>query len=84
MVFLTAGFARETTEDRLDLNSLQGQTKANELGTPRLELLSLRLALRSKALQVGPFCTKNSRETAEPRVHREGADALLKNRIHLY
>ena len=43
MVFLTAGFVPETAEERLDLKSLKGQTKAEELGTPSLELLSLRL-----------------------------------------
>jgi hypothetical protein len=32
MVFLTAGFARETAEKRLVLKSLQGQTKAEEVG----------------------------------------------------
>ena len=32
MVFLTAGFASETAEKRLDLKSPMGQTKAEELG----------------------------------------------------
>ena len=45
MVFLTAGFPPETAKKRLDLNSLRGQTKAEELGDPVIELLSLRLPL---------------------------------------
>ena len=47
MVFLTVGFARETAEERLDLKSFKGQTKAEELGTPCPELLSLRLPLKA-------------------------------------
>ena len=35
MVFLTAGFPRETAEKRLDLKSLNEQTKAEELGDPK-------------------------------------------------
>jgi hypothetical protein len=69
-------FARETAEERLDLKSLKGQTKAKELRTPCPELLSLRLAL--KALKTEPFCRKDSRKTAEPRVHRGGTNPLLK------
>ena len=44
MVFLTAGFGRETAEERLDLKSPLGQTKAEELGPRWPELLNLRLA----------------------------------------
>ena len=40
------------------------------------EVLSLCLPL--KAFQIEPFCRKNSRKTTEPRVHRWGADPLLK------
>ena len=43
---------------------------------PRPRLLSLRSPLT--ALYVEPFCRKNSRKTAEPRVHREGTDLLLR------
>ena len=45
--FLTAGFARETTEERLDLKSLKGRTKAKELRTPDPHLLSPRLPLKA-------------------------------------
>ena len=34
-------FPRETAEKRLDLKSLKGQTKAEELGAPGPELLSI-------------------------------------------
>ena len=47
MVFLTVGFPPETAEKRLDLNSLQGQTKAEELGDRVRELLTLRLPLKA-------------------------------------
>jgi hypothetical protein len=47
MVFITAGFARETAEKWLDLKSLKRQTQAEELGTPGRELLSLRLFLKA-------------------------------------
>jgi hypothetical protein len=48
MVFLTAGFARVFPEKRLELKSLKGQTKAEELGDLLvLELLSLRLPLKA-------------------------------------
>ena len=43
-------------EKRLDLKSLNGQTKAEELGIRGLKFLSLRLPL--KALQVEPFLKK--------------------------
>ena len=75
MVFLTAGFARETAEKRLDLKSLKGQTKAEEVGDHVSNLPSLRLPL--KALYIEPVCRENSRKTAKPRVHREGTDPLL-------
>jgi hypothetical protein len=42
---LTASFATETAEKQLDLKSLYGWTKTEELRTPDLELLSLRLSL---------------------------------------
>jgi hypothetical protein len=47
MVFLTAHFARETADERLDLKSLKGQMKTEELQTPCPELLSLRLPLKA-------------------------------------
>ena len=47
MVFLTAGFARETAEKRLDLKTLKGQTKDEELADDVPELLSLRLPLKA-------------------------------------
>ena len=47
MVFLVASFSRETAEERLDLKSSMGQTKAEELETPDPELLSLRLVHRA-------------------------------------
>jgi hypothetical protein len=62
MVFLTAGFARVFLEKRLELK--------------RPQFLSFRPPL--KALQIEPFLKKNSRRTAEPRLHREGTDPLLK------
>ena len=39
MVFLTVGFPRETAEKRLDLKSLNEQTKAEELRTPEPEVM---------------------------------------------
>ena len=47
MVFLTASFAQETAEIWLDLKSLKGQTKTEELGPRWPELLSLRLPLKA-------------------------------------
>ena len=47
MAFSTASFAGVFTEKRLELKSLKGQTKAEELGAPCLELLSLRLSLKA-------------------------------------
>jgi hypothetical protein len=47
MVFSTAGFARVFPEKRLELKSLKGQTKAEELGNQVPELLSLRLSLKA-------------------------------------
>ena len=47
IIFLTASFGREMAEKRLDLKSLKGQTKAEELGPLWLELLSLRLTLKA-------------------------------------
>jgi hypothetical protein len=61
-------------EKRLDLKSLKGQTKAEELGPPWAKLLSLRLPL--KAINIEPVLKKNWWKTAEPRVHREGTDPL--------
>jgi hypothetical protein len=77
MVFSTAGFARVFPEKRLELKSLKGWTKAEELGDRVPELLSLRPSI--KALWFEPFLTKNSRKMAEPRVHCGGTDPLLKN-----
>jgi hypothetical protein len=45
--FKTARFLLETTEEWLDLNSLKGQTKAEEHGGRVPELLSLRLSLKA-------------------------------------
>ena len=45
MVFLTTGFARVFPEKRLDLKSLKGWTKAEELGDVVREHLSFRLPL---------------------------------------
>jgi hypothetical protein len=47
MVFLTAGFARVFPEKRLELKSLKGWTKAEELGDRVPELLSLRPSLKA-------------------------------------
>ena len=47
MVFLIACFARGTAEKRLDLKSLKGWTKAEELADPVSELLSLRPSLEA-------------------------------------
>ena len=46
-------FSPSFLEKRLDLKSLKGQTKAEELGTRDSKFLSLRLPL--KALQIEPF-----------------------------
>ena len=51
-------FAEETAEKRLDLKSLKGRTKAEELGDQVPELLSLRLSL--KALLIEPFLSRFS------------------------
>jgi hypothetical protein len=45
MVFLTADFAPVFSEKRLELKSLKGQTKAEEVGDRVPKLLSLRLSL---------------------------------------
>ena len=47
MVFLTAGFPPVFPEKRLELQSLKGQTKAEELGDLVPELLSVRLPLKA-------------------------------------
>ena len=47
MVFLTAGFGSVSPEKRLELKSLRGWTKAEELGDQVPELLSLRLSLKA-------------------------------------
>jgi hypothetical protein len=73
MVVLTTGFPRVFPEERLELKSLKGQTKAAEEEPPGPFLLSLRLP--HKALELEPLLRKNSGKTAEPRVHR-GARTL--------
>ena len=47
MVFSTAGFGSVFPEKRLELKGLKGQPKAEELGAPCPELLSLRLPLKA-------------------------------------
>ena len=47
MGFSTAGFPRVFPEKRLELKSLKGQTKVEELGDPVPDLLSLRLPLKA-------------------------------------
>jgi hypothetical protein len=47
MVFSTTGFAPVFPEKRLELKSLKRQTKAEELGAPCPEILSLRLSLKA-------------------------------------
>jgi hypothetical protein len=47
MVFSTSGFARVFPEKQLELKSLKGQTKAEELGDRVPELRSLRLPLKA-------------------------------------
>ena len=47
MVFSTAGFAGVCPEKRLELKSLKGQTKAEELGDLVPERLSFRLPLKA-------------------------------------
>ena len=47
MVFSTTGFAPFFLEKRLDLKSLKGWTKAEELGARGSELLSLRPSLKA-------------------------------------
>jgi hypothetical protein len=47
MVFSAAGFARVFSKKRLELKSLKGQTKAEELGAPCPEFLRLRLPLKA-------------------------------------
>ena len=59
-------FPWETAEKRLDLKSLKGRKKAEELRRPAPQFLSLLPPL--KALYVEPFLSRFSRKTAEPRV----------------
>jgi hypothetical protein len=47
MVFSAASFARVFPEKRLELKSLKGQTKPEELEDQVPELLSLRLPLKA-------------------------------------
>jgi hypothetical protein len=47
MVFSIAGFGSVFPKRGLELKSLKGQTKAEELGDLVLELLSLRLSLKA-------------------------------------
>jgi hypothetical protein len=47
MVFLSGGFPRETAEKRLDLKSLKGWTKTEELRTRGPELVSLRPSINA-------------------------------------
>ena len=72
-------FPPSVSQKRLDLKSLKRQTKAEELGTPCPDLLSLRLSL--KALKFEPFLNKNSGKTTEPRVHRGGTDPLFRQHV---
>jgi hypothetical protein len=65
-------FFASVSQERLEPKSLKGQTKAAELGDPVLDLLRLRLSI--KALWFESFCRKNSRKTAEPRVHAPRGD----------
>jgi hypothetical protein len=46
-VFSTAGFQPVLPEERLELKSLKGQTKAEEVEDPFPDLLSLRLSLKA-------------------------------------
>ena len=70
MVFSAAGFPPVFLEKRLNLKSVKGWTKAEELRDQVPKLLSLRPSL--KALWTEPFLKKNCWKIAEPRVHREG------------
>jgi hypothetical protein len=72
---------RVVPENRREQKSPQGQTTAEEVGTPGPFLLSLRLPL--KALLFEPFLRKNSGKTAEPRMHRGGTDPLLKYNVQM-
>jgi hypothetical protein len=65
-------FARVFPAKRLDLKSLKGQRKAEELEPPWFKLLKFSLPL--KDLWVEPFLKKNWCKTAEPRVHHGGTD----------
>jgi hypothetical protein len=47
MAFSAAGFARVFLEERLELKSLKGRTKAEEEGPRGPFLLSLRLSLQA-------------------------------------
>ena len=64
MVFLTAGFGSVFLEERLELKTPRGWTKAEELGTPGPFLLSLRPPLGG--LEFEPFLRKNLCKTAKP------------------
>jgi hypothetical protein len=64
------------SQKRLELKSLKVRTKAEELRTPGPELLSLRPPLTGLSFE--PVCRHNVWKLAEPRVHRGGADPLLK------
>jgi hypothetical protein len=77
MVFSTAGFPPVFPQKRLELKSLKGSTKVEELRQQSPQLLSLRTPL--KALYFERFLRKNWWKTVEPRVHSGGKDPLLKN-----
>ena len=68
MVFLTAGFGSVFPEKRLELKSLKGGTKAEELRQLLPQLLSLRPPL--KALWFEPFLKKT-----EPKRRNRGGTA---------
>jgi hypothetical protein len=78
MVFSTAGFAGVFPEKRLELKSLKGRTKAEELR----QLLQRQLLNESDGEQRGLSESEsesgNLGKTAEPREHRGGTDPLLK------
>ena len=82
MVFLIAGFGSVFPKKQLELKSLKGWTKAEELRRQVPQLLGLRPSL--KALYFEPFLRKNWTEMAEPRVHRGGTDPLLKNDSRIF
>jgi hypothetical protein len=66
---LTAGFPPGTAEKRLGLQSLKGQMKAEDLGTPSPELSSF--VWPGRAVSRRSWCVENSGPERAPRAHKQ-------------